>query len=181
MEYWNSFCTLWNIPTFLPAPSGMEWNRPLVNTPSYASAETYPMTLMLMLPLISFLCCCCVNCLKISAILKRNWRLVDNGWNIKTAEALLVNTPSEALTKTYPILLLLLFPLFPFFCCCCVDCLKISAIQKWNWRWTENGQNIRTSEALIENTPWGDWMSLTLWCCYCWRSLFCAVAAKIIW
>ena len=29
MEYWNSFRTLWNIPTFLPAPRGMEWNGPL--------------------------------------------------------------------------------------------------------------------------------------------------------
>ena len=29
MEYWNSFRTLWYIPTFLPAPSGMEWNGPL--------------------------------------------------------------------------------------------------------------------------------------------------------
>ena len=36
MEYWNFFRTLWNITTFLPEPSGMEWDRPLHNTtPGY--------------------------------------------------------------------------------------------------------------------------------------------------
>ena len=55
-------------------------------------------------------------------------------------KTLIVNTPSEASTDTYPMLFLLLLSLLYFLCCCCIDCLKISAIQKWNWRLAENGQ-----------------------------------------
>ena len=130
-----------------------------------------------------FLCCWYVDCLKRSAEQKCNWRLAENEWNKKTAETLFVNTPSEGLTGTHPLLLMLLFLLLflvlSFLCCYCVDFLKISAKQKWNWRLAENGRNKRTVEVLIVNTPSGDWAALTLYCClYCY--IFCAVAADIV-
>ena len=66
----------------------------IVNTPSEASNYTYPTIFMLLLPLFSFLWCLCVDCLKISVIQKWNWILAENGRNIRTAEALIVNNPS---------------------------------------------------------------------------------------
>ena len=109
--------------------------------------------LLSLFPLLSFLCCWRADFLKRSAKQKWNWRLALKIWNKRTVETLIVNTPSEASTDTYPTLLLLLLPLFYFLCCCWVDCLKTSAIQKWNWRFAENGRNIRTAEALIINIP----------------------------
>ena len=155
----------------------------IVNTPSEASTDTYPTLLLLLLPLFYFLCCCWVDCLKTSAIQKWNWRFAENGRNIRTAEALIINIPSEASTENYPMLLLLmlLLPLFSFLCCFCVDWLKIGAIQKWNWRLSENGRNIRTAEALIVNMPLGDQPKLTLCCFCCCCSIFCAVSATIVW
>ena len=76
--------------------------------------------------------------------------------------------------------LLLMFLLFYFLWCCCRYCLKISAKQQWNWRLAENEQNKRTTKMIIANTPSGDQILLTLWCC-CWCCyLFCVVAADIV-
>ena len=136
---------------------------------------------MFLLLLFFFLCCCCVDFLKSSAKQKWNWRLVFINRKKITVETIIINTPSEDSTETYPMLLLLLLPMFYFLCRCWVDCLKISVIRKWNWKLVETVRNIRTAEALTVNTPSRDWTELTLWrCCFC-CSLFCAVAANIVW
>ena len=102
----------------------------IVNTPSEGSIVTYPLLLLLLLLLLFlflfmfllllllmlllllimfiFLCCCCIYCFKVSVEQKWNWRLAENGWNRRTVEALIINTPSGDQTA-----------LTLWFCCCC--------------------------------------------------------------
>ena len=129
-----------------------------------------------MLMMFFFLCFCCADCLKISVKQKWNWRLAENEQNKITAEMLIVNTPSEGSNDTYPLLLMLL--LLYLLGCCCVCCLKIILKRKLNWSLADNGRNKRTAEAIIVNTPAGYRTSPTLWCFYCFCSLFCSVVAE---
>ena len=112
---------------------------------------------------------------------KWNCRLAQKSGTKELQKCPFVNTPSQASSDTYPMLLLFLFLLLYFLWCCCIDCLKISAIRKWKWRLVENGRNKKMEEALIVNTPLWDWMALTLWCCCCFYYIFCAVAEYTVW
>ena len=77
----------------------------IVNTPSKAYIDNYPILFLLFSCLSSW----CVNFLKSTAIQKWNWRLVDNEQNVRTAEALIINTPLEDRTALT-------------LCCCCFWC-----------------------------------------------------------
>ena len=150
----------------------------IVNTSWEVSNVTYPVILLLLMMVLSFLCYWWIENLKISAN-KMKLKVIEE--RKKTAEAIIVNKPSEASNGTYPMLLLLLLPLFYFLCCFCVDFLRISAIQKLNWRLVDNVRNKRTAKLLILNTPSGDITALTLYCCCCCCSISCAVAVEIVW
>ena len=136
--------------------------------------------LLLLMMLFYFLWFCCVDVLNINAKQKWNWRLAENKQNKRTAETLIVNTPSEGLNISYHLLFLLLLLLISFLCCWWDECLKIIAKRKWNWRLAENGRNKILAEGLIVNTPSGDQTALTLFCCCCWCSIFCAVAVESV-
>ena len=155
----------------------------IIFTASDGSNGPYPVLFLFLLLflVLSFLCCLCVNFLKRSAEPKWNWRLAFFKRNKVTVETLIVNTPSYASTDTYPILLIFLLPLFSFLWWFCVDCLKIIVIQKLNWRLAESGWKTIMVEALIVNTPSGDRTALNLFCLCCYSSLFCDVAADIVW
>ena len=68
---------------------------PIVNRPSESLNGTYPLLLLLLLLLFSFLCYCCVYFLEICTKRQWNWILANNEWNKRTAEILIVNTPSR--------------------------------------------------------------------------------------
>ena len=139
---------------------------------------TYPLLLLLLFLMFSFLCYFWVNCLKISAEQQWKWGLSENEHNKITSEMLTVNMPSEGSNGTYPLLLLLL--LFYFLWCSCVDSLEIRSKQKYNWILVIHKLNKITAEVHIVNTPSGYWMALNLCCCCCSCSIICAVSEESV-
>ena len=91
----------------------------IVNTSAKALIDTYIMLLMLLLPSVIFfvllLCWLFENlCNK-----KFNWRLVENEQNIRPAEALIINAPSENLKA---------ITLWCFYCCCYIFVLFLKRV-----------------------------------------------------
>ena len=126
-----------------------------------------------------FLCCCYVDGLKISAKkmkLKVRVKLSEQNncgndhrkYAIRGSDRQLPYAVAVAVSDVL------------FLCCCYIDCLKISAKQKWNWRLAENGKNKRTAEVIIVNIPSGELTTPNLCCWYCFCSLLCAFAAEIV-